>query len=270
MSKTRIAVVGAAGRMGRMFVEAIASDDRVKLGAAIERPDSSLLGVDAGELVGVGTLGVKLSASLSEVIDQFDTVIDFTTPAFTLNNVALCREHKKSVVIGTTGLSDDQKQQLKDAGQTIPIVFASNMSVGVNLTFKLLETAARILNEDADIEIIEAHHRNKVDAPSGTALTMGEIVADATGRDLKTSAIYGREGVTGVRDRETIGFSTIRAGDVIGDHTVLFATEGERVEITHKASNRVIYARGALRAVRWLADKPAGLYSMQDVLGLSD
>ncbi|MET4696065.1 4-hydroxy-tetrahydrodipicolinate reductase [Endozoicomonas lisbonensis] len=268
MSKTRIAVVGAAGRMGRMFVEAIASDERVELGAAIERPGSSLLGVDAGELVGVGSLGVKLSPQLSDVVDQFDTVIDFTTPAFTLNNVELCREHGKSIVIGTTGLNDEQKARLQEVGRDISIVFASNMSVGVNLVFKLLETAARIMDEDADIEIIEAHHRNKVDAPSGTALTMGEIVADAVGRDLKQCAIYGRQGVTGVREHETIGFSTIRAGDVIGDHTVLFASEGERVEITHKASNRVIYARGALRAVRWLADRPAGLYSMQDVLGL--
>lgn len=265
---SRIAVVGAAGRMGRMFVEAIASDDRVTLGAAIERPDSSLLGVDAGELAGVGSQGVALTGSLEERVQDFDVVINFTTPEFTMNNVELCRKYNKSIVIGTTGLSDDQKTQMEDASKEIPIVFASNMSVGVNLVFKLLETAARIMDEDADIEIIEAHHRNKIDAPSGTALTMGEIVADAVGRDLKECAIYGREGVTGVRDRDTIGFSTIRAGDVIGDHTVLFASEGERVEITHKASNRVIYARGALRAVRWLSEKPAGLYSMQDVLGL--
>lgn len=268
MLKTRIAVVGAAGRMGRMFVEAIANDERVRLGAAIGRPGSGLLGVDAGELVGVGALGVPLTDSLPGSVEAFDTVIDFTTPAFTLENVALCRQHGKSIVVGTTGLNDRQKAQLQEAAADISIVFAANMSVGVNLVFKLLETAARIMDEDADIEIIEAHHRNKVDAPSGTALTMGEIVADAVGRDLKKCAIYGREGVTGVRDRKTIGFSTIRAGDVIGDHTVLFASEGERVEITHKASNRVIYALGALRAVRWLADKPAGLYSMQDVLGL--
>lgn len=268
MSKTRIAVVGAAGRMGRMFVEAVANDERVVLGAAIERPDSNLLGVDAGELVGVGELGVKLTGSLAGQVEYFDTVIDFTSPTFTLSNVALCREHGKSIVIGTTGLSDEQKAQLQETAKDISIVFASNMSVGVNLVFKLLETAARIMDEDADIEIIEAHHRNKVDAPSGTALTMGEIVADAVGRDLKECAIYGREGVTGVRDHKTIAFSTIRAGDVIGDHTVLFASEGERVEITHKASNRTIYARGALRAVHWLSGKSAGLYDMQDVLGL--
>ena len=265
---SRIAVVGAAGRMGRMFVEAIAADERVQLGAAIERPGSSLLGVDAGELVGVGTLGVVLTDNLEKQVDNFDAVINFTTPEFTLNNVELCRQYGKAIVIGTTGLSDEQKAQMKAASADIPIVFASNMSVGVNLVFKLLETAARIMGEDSDIEIIEAHHRNKVDAPSGTALSMGEIVADTLDRDLGQCAVYGREGVTGVRDRETIGFATVRAGDVIGDHTVLFAAEGERVEITHKASSRVIYARGALRAVRWLEGRESGLYDMQDVLGL--
>lgn len=265
---TRIAVVGAAGRMGRMFVEAIAADDHCQLAAAIERPGSSLLGVDAGELVGVGTLGVALTDSLAAVADQFDTVINFTNPELTMENVELCRQHGKGIVIGTTGLSNQQKQDMEKAAQKVPVVFASNMSVGVNLVFKLLETAARIIDQDGDIEIIEAHHRNKVDAPSGTALSMGEIVAEATGRDLKKCAVYGREGVTGVRDRETIGFATVRAGDVIGDHTVLFACEGERVEITHKASSRIIYARGALRAVRFLADKKAGLFDMQDVLGL--
>ena len=264
----RIAVVGAAGRMGRMLVEAVANDERCQLGAAIERPGSSLVGVDAGELVGVGALGVKLSESLEAAVDQFDAVINFTTPELTMENVELCRQHGKHIVIGTTGLNDDQKQALAKAAEDIPIVFASNMSVGVNLVFKLLETAARIMDSDADIEIIEAHHRNKVDAPSGTALSMGEIVADTLGRDLKQCAVYGREGITGVRDRETIGFATVRAGDVIGDHTVLFAAEGERVEITHKASSRVIYARGALRAVRFLSQRSHGLYSMQDVLGL--
>ena len=265
---SRIAVVGAAGRMGRMFVEAIAADERVQLGAAIERPGSSLLGVDAGELVGVGTLGVSLSNSLEEKVSDFDTVINFTTPELTLKNVELCRQHGKSIIIGTTGLSDEQKARMKEASADIPIVFASNMSVGVNLVFKLLETAARIMGEDSDIEIIEAHHRNKVDAPSGTALSMGEVIADTLDRDLDKCAVYGREGVTGVRDHETIGFATVRAGDVIGDHTVLFAAEGERVEITHKASSRVIYARGALRAVRWLEGRGAGLYDMQDVLNL--
>ena len=266
---TRIAVVGAAGRMGRMFVEAIAADNRCQLAVAIERPGSNLLGVDAGELAGVGKLGVVLTNSLAVAVDNFDVVINFTNPDLTMSNVELCRQHSKGIVIGTTGLSDDQKKTMAEAAKEIPVVFASNMSVGVNLVFRLLETAAKILDQDADIEIIEAHHRNKVDAPSGTALSMGEIVADATGRDLKKCAVYGREGVTGVRDRETIGFATVRAGDVIGDHTVLFACEGERVEITHKASSRVIYARGALRAVRFLADKKAGLFDMQDVLGLN-
>lgn len=266
---TRIAVVGAAGRMGRMFIEAIAADARCQLAAAIERPGSSLLGVDAGELVGVGKLDVALSSDLAAVVDQFDTVINFTNPELTMSNVELCRQHDKGIVIGTTGLSDEQKQAMAEAAEDIPVVFASNMSVGVNLVFKLLETAAKILDQDADIEIIEAHHRNKVDAPSGTALSMGEIVADAVGRDLQQCAVYGREGVTGVRDHEAIGFATVRAGDVIGDHTVLFACEGERVEITHKASSRVIYARGALRAVRFLSDKKSGLFDMQDVLGLN-
>ncbi|OED42112.1 4-hydroxy-tetrahydrodipicolinate reductase [Endozoicomonas sp. (ex Bugula neritina AB1)] len=264
----RIAVVGAAGRMGRMLIEAIASDERCELGAAIERPGSNLLGVDAGELVGVGAIGVLLTDSLEGAVDRFDAVINFTNPELTMASVELCRQHGKRIIIGTTGLSDEQKTDMAQAAEETPIVFASNMSVGVNLVFKLLETAARIMDSDADIEIIEAHHRNKVDSPSGTALSMGEIVADTLGRDLKGCAVYGREGVTGVRDRETIGFATVRAGDVIGDHTVLFAAEGERVEITHKASSRVIYARGALRAVRFLSDKDKGLYSMQDVLGL--
>lgn len=266
---TRIAVVGVAGRMGRMLVEAIAADDRCQLSAAIERPGSSLLGADAGELAGVGSLGVALTDNLAAAVDEFDVVINFTNPDLTMNNVKLCHQYGKGIVIGTTGLSEDQKQAMAKAAEEIPVVFASNMSVGVNLVFRLLETAARVLDQDADIEIIEAHHRNKVDAPSGTALSMGEIVAGAAGRDLKDCAVYGREGITGVRDHEAIGFSVVRAGDVIGDHTVLFACEGERVEITHKAGSRVIYARGALRAVRFLADKKAGLFDMQDVLGLN-
>ena len=264
----RVAIVGAAGRMGRMLVEAVVGDDQCRLGAAIERTESSLLGVDAGELVGIGRAGIALSDNLQAVINDFDVVINFTNPELTMTNVELCRQHGKSIVIGTTGLSDEQTAGLKNAAKDIPIVFAPNMSVGVNLVFKLLETAARIMDQDADIEVIEAHHRNKVDAPSGTALKMGEVVAETLGRDLDQCAVYGREGITGVRDRETIGFATVRAGDVIGDHTVLFACEGERVEITHKASSRIIYARGALRAVRFLNEKKTGLFDMQDVLGL--
>lgn len=265
---TRVAVVGAAGRMGRMLVEAVATDEGCQLGAATVKPGSSLLGVDAGELVGVGSLGVPLTDDLAAVVDRFDVLIDFTSPDLTMKNVELCREHGKGLVIGTTGLPSEQKARLAEAAEETAIVFAPNMSIGVNLVFKLLETAARILDQDADIEVIEAHHRHKVDSPSGTALKMGEVVADTLGRDLEKCAVYGREGHTGPRDRETIGFATIRAGDVIGDHTVLFACEGERVEITHKASSRVIYARGSIRAVRFLAGKSSGLYDMQDVLGL--
>ncbi|MGB1271493.1 MAG: 4-hydroxy-tetrahydrodipicolinate reductase [Endozoicomonas sp.] len=265
---TRVAVVGAVGRMGRMLVEAVATDEGCQLGAAIVKPGNSLLGVDAGELVGVGSLGVSLTDDLAAMVDRFDVLIDFTSPSLTMKNVELCREHGKGLVIGTTGLTSEQKARLAAAAEETAIVFAPNMSIGINLVFKLLETAARILDQDADIEVIEAHHHHKVDSPSGTALKMGEVVADTLGRDLEKCAVYGREGHTGPRDRETIGFATIRAGDVIGDHTVLFACEGERVEITHKASNRVIYARGSIRAVRFLAGKSSGLYDMQDVLGL--
>ena len=205
---------------------------------------------------------------LSAVVDEFDVLIDFTHPSVTLDNLAVCRQAGKAMVIGTTGFTEDERQQLDSAAQDIPIVFAANFSVGVNLCLKLLDTAARVLGDDADIEIIEAHHRHKVDAPSGTALRMGEVVAAALDRNLADVAVYGREGQTGARERETIGFATVRAGDVVGDHTVLFAAEGERVEITHKASSRMTFAKGAVRSVQWLKDKPAGLYDMQDVLDL--
>ncbi|WP_426414735.1 4-hydroxy-tetrahydrodipicolinate reductase [Aestuariirhabdus sp. LZHN29] len=264
----RVAVVGAAGRMGRVLIEALSDSEEAMLGAAIDRPDSSLLGSDAGEMAGIGKVGVELCGQLADKLDLFDVLIDFTNPEFTLANVELCREHGKAVVIGTTGLSDEQKHQLKVAAEDIPLLFAPNMSVGVNLCFKLLEIAAKSLGDQYDIEIIEAHHRHKVDAPSGTALRMGEVVADALGRDLAECAVYGREGVTGKRDRNTIGFETIRAGDVVGDHTVLFATEGERVEITHKASSRMTFAKGAVRAAVWLQHKSTGLFDMQDVLEL--
>jgi len=210
---------------------------------------------------------VTLGDDLAAVIDDFDVLIDFTAPAVTLDNLALCRRHGKSIVIGTTGFSDEQKQQIQDAAQDIGVVFAPNMSVGVNLCLKLLDVAARALGESVDIEIIEAHHRHKVDAPSGTALRMGEVVADALGRNLKECAVYGREGNTGARERSTIGFETIRAGDIVGEHTVMFAAEGERVEITHKASSRMTFASGAIRAAGWVAGQPNGLYDMPDVLG---
>jgi len=266
----KIAVTGAAGRMGKTLIEAVTQAEGVTLAAAIVEPSSSLLGADAGELAGVGKLGVTLVASLAEVVKDFDVLIDFTAPDVTLQNLAFCVENKKQIVIGTTGLSDAQKETLARAGEQIAVVFAPNMSVGVNLCFKLLEIAAKALGDDGgyDIEVIEAHHRHKVDAPSGTALRMGEVVADALGRDLKTCAVYGREGYTGPRSAKEIGFETIRAGDVVGDHTVLFATEGERIEITHKASSRMTFAKGAVRAAGWLQDKSAGLYDMQDVLSL--
>lgn len=264
----RIAVMGAAGRMGRNLVEAIGANDKTTLAAAIVEPDSSLLGVDAGELVGLGKIGVAIDSSLENHLDKFDALIDFTHPTVTMQNLALCVQAKKAIIIGTTGFTDEQKQQIAEAAKQIPIVFSANYSIGINLCFKLLDVAAKVLGDEVDIEVLEAHHRNKVDAPSGTALRMGEVVANALGRNLKDVAVYGREGQTGVRERETIGFATVRAGDVVGDHTVLFAAEGERVEITHKASNRMIYAKGAIRSALWLQDQANGLYDMQDVLGL--
>lgn len=264
----RIAIVGAAGRMGKNLIQAVVQEDGCELSVAVERPDSTLIGCDAGELAGVGKLNVAVCDNLAEQVESFDVVIDFTSPENSLVNTRLCQEQGKAMIIGTTGLTDEQKAQLKTLSEKCPVVFAPNMSVGVNLLFKLLETAASVLNEGYDIEVIEAHHRYKKDAPSGTALRLGEVVADTLGRDLKTCAVYGREGITGERDPETIGFATVRAGDVVGDHTVLFATEGERVEITHKASSRMTFAKGAVRAAKWIRSQDAGLFDMQDVLGL--
>ena len=265
----RIAVMGAAGRMGKTLIDAVQQRSPLcGLTAAIVRPGSSLIGADAGDLVSLGRLGVPLSADLQAVVDDFDVLIDFTLPEVMLKNLEICRHSGKAMVIGTTGLNAAQKQLLADAGKDIPIVFAANFSVGVNLSLKLLDMAARVMGEDADIEIIEAHHRHKIDAPSGTALRMGEVIADALGRDLQKVAVYGREGHTGARERETIGFATVRGGDVVGDHTVLFATEGERLEITHKASSRMTFAKGAVRAALWLEGREPGLYDMQDVLDL--
>jgi len=264
----RIAVMGAAGRMGKSLIEAVHQATGGGLTAAIDRPGSTLVGSDAGELVGLGRVGVALSDDLGAVLDEFDVLIDFTHPSVTLKNLEVCRKAGKSMVIGTTGFSAEERQRLVEAAREIPIVFAANFSVGVNLCLKLLDTAARVLGDDVDIEIVEAHHRHKVDAPSGTALRMGEVVAAALGRDLQQVAVYGREGQTGARARETIGFATVRAGDIVGDHTVLFAAEGERVEITHKASSRMTFAKGAVRAALWLDGREAALYDMQDVLAL--
>lgn len=264
----RIAIVGAGGRMGKTLIEACAQSDAVQLTVATEQPSSSLIGADAGEVAGIGRNGVLIAAMLDEAADDFDVLIDFTRPEPCLMHLNWCVAHGKKMVIGTTGFDEAGKAAIAKATQQIPVVFAPNMSVGVNLCLKLLDMAARVLGDNVDIEIMEAHHRHKVDAPSGTALRMGEVVANALGRDLKTCAVYGREGVSSERDRQTIGFATVRAGDVVGDHTVLFADIGERIEITHKASSRMTFAKGAVRAAAWLGDKTTGLFDMQDVLGL--
>lgn len=265
---TRIAVNGAAGRMGRTLIEAVAQNPDTTLSAAIERPDSTLLGADAGELAGLGRNGVRVVGSLEEVIDAFDVLIDFSAPAASVINARLCAASGRALVVGTTGFDAAQLEAVHAAARTVPLCMSSNFSTGVNLCFRLLDIAARALGETVDIEIIEAHHRHKVDAPSGTALSMGQVVAKALGRDLEQVAVYGREGHTGARAREAIGFATVRAGDIVGDHTVLFAADGERIEITHKASSRMSFARGAVRASAWLPGRAPGLYSMQDVLGL--
>lgn len=267
---TRIAINGAAGRMGRCLIQAVNQTADLELSAALDRVESSLIGADAGELAGVGKLGVAISSDVAAATAQSDVIIDFTLPEVTMALIPHCLDNQCRLVIGTTGFSAEQKQAIDQAAQQVAVVLAPNMSVGVNLSLKLLDIAARVLGDDVDIEIVEAHHRHKVDAPSGTALRMGEVVADALGRDLKTCAVYGREGRTGERDRKTIGFATVRAGDIVGDHTVMFAAEGERVEITHKASSRMTFALGAMRASSWLMAHDNGLYDMQDVLALRD
>jgi 4-hydroxy-tetrahydrodipicolinate reductase len=264
----RIAVTGAAGRMGKTLIEAIANAEDCKLTAALERPESSLIGVDAGELAGLGKSGVIINGDLNAVLAQFDLLIDFSVPAATLNNAKICGANGKKMVVGTTGFNPEQKAALLDSLKPVAACMASNYSTGVNVCFKLLEVAAQILGDDYNVEIVEAHHRHKIDAPSGTALSMGEVVAKALGRDLREVAVYGREGITGARKSETIGFATVRAGDIVGDHTVMFAADGERVEITHKASSRMSFARGAVRAANWLGAQQPGLFNMQDVLGL--
>jgi 4-hydroxy-tetrahydrodipicolinate reductase len=267
MKKIKIAIAGIGGRMGRTLLDSVNQADDMMLHAALELGSSALLGRDAGEMSGA-PCGVKVSADVASVLQGADVLIDFTRPEGTLHHLEICRKLGVKMVIGTTGFSAQQKAQLGAAGKDIGIVFAPNMSVGVNLVFKLLETASRVLSQGYDIEIIEAHHRHKVDAPSGTALGMGEVIAQTLGRDLEKCAVYGREGVTGERDPSTIGFATVRGGDIVGDHTVMFAGTGERIEITHKASSRATFALGALRAARFLKEHPAGMYDMQDVLGL--
>ncbi|WP_269511130.1 4-hydroxy-tetrahydrodipicolinate reductase [Burkholderia sp. IMCC1007] len=263
----KIAIAGASGRMGRMLIEAVLNDADAQLVGALDRADSPFLGQDAGAFLGKET-GIKLTDDLDAVFAQADYLIDFTRPEGTMAHVDAALRHDVKLVIGTTGFTAEQKAALQAAAGKIGIVFAANMSVGVNVTLKLLEFAAKHFSHGYDIEIIEAHHRHKVDAPSGTALMMGEAVAGALGRSLDDCAVYGRHGVTGERDPSTIGFAAVRGGDIVGDHTVLFAGIGERIEITHKSSSRVSYAQGALRAVRFLSARGAGLFDMQDVLGL--
>ncbi|MDH5300417.1 MAG: 4-hydroxy-tetrahydrodipicolinate reductase [Gammaproteobacteria bacterium] len=264
----KVGITGAGGRMGKALIEACVNTAGLQLAAAVERKGSSLVGVDAGSLAGVGELGIKLVDDLRSVIGDIDVLIDFTGVEPTLQHVQICADAGKQIIIGTTGFNEEQKAKISAAAQRVAVVLAPNMSIGVNLCLKLLDIAARVMGDEVDIEIIEAHHRHKVDAPSGTAVRMGEVVAKALGRDLKTCAVYGREGMTGERDRKTIGFETIRAGDIVGEHTVMFADIGERVEITHKASSRMTFANGAMRAAAWLNSKNTGLYDMQDVLGL--
>ena len=267
MSALNIAIAGSSGRMGRALLEAVGQAADMRLAAALERKGSPFVGKDAGELFGA-PCGVSISEDAASALAGCHTLIDFTRPEATLDHLQACRELGINIVIGTTGFSAEQKGLIADAGRDIGVVFAPNMSVGVNLSLKLLDMAARVLNEGYDIEIVEAHHRHKVDAPSGTALRMGEVVANALGRNLAECAVYGREGVTGERSPSTIGFATVRGGDIVGDHTVLFAGTGERIEITHKASSRATFALGALRAARFLAQRGNGLFDMQDVLGL--
>lgn len=264
----KIAIVGAAGRMGKILIEACAEADGARLTVATEHPESSLIGADAGEVAGIGKNQVIITDSLDSAGSDFDVLIDFTRPVPTLNHLDWCVKNKKALIIGTTGFSEDEKAQIKTAGKQIPIVFAANYSVGVTLSLKLLETAARVLGDSVDIEIIEAHHRYKVDAPSGTALAMGDVIADTLDRDLSEHGVHCRDGITGERKRKDIGFQSIRAGDIVGEHTVMFADIGERLEITHKASSRMTFAKGAVRSALWVHNKPYKVYNMQDVLEL--
>ena len=269
MAALRIAVAGASGRMGRMLIDAVLDADDLSLAAALDMPGSAFDGHSVQELIG-RPCDIRVTANIDEALAASDVLIDFTRPEGTRAHLAACVRHGVKLVIGTTGFDDAGKAAIAEAACDIAIVFAPNMSVGVNVVFKLIEEAAKALARGYDIEIIEAHHRHKVDAPSGTAIHMGEIVAGALGRDLTKVAVFGREGVTGERDPSTIGFATVRGGDIVGDHTVLFAGTGERIEITHRAGSRAGYTAGSLRAARFLAQRASGLYDMQDVLGLRE
>ncbi len=268
MSSMKIAVAGASGRMGKMLIETIVAADDAQLVGALDTPQSAFLGIDAGLSLGK-TTAIQIESDLAKGLADAEFLIDFTRPEGTLEHLKYCAEHGVKMIIGTTGFDDAGKAAIAEAAKKTAIMFSPNMSVGVNVTMKLLEMAAKSFSHGYDIEIIEAHHRHKIDAPSGTALKMGEVIADTLGRDLKEVGVFSREGVTGERDPSSIGFATVRGGDIVGDHTVLFAGIGERVEITHKSSSRVTYAHGSLRAARFLADKQTGLFDMYDVLGLN-
>ena len=267
-----VAIAGAAGRMGRMLATAISAADDMRISAALEHPESPHLNADVGELAGIGSAGVSIGNDVAAVADAFDVLVDFSSPAGTLAKLNICEAQGKGMVIGTTGFDADGLKALDKAAEQIPLLIAPNMSVGVNVAFKLIEYAAKALGDEVDVEVFEAHHRHKVDAPSGTAVYMGEILATTLNRDLDTDAVYGRQGITGARDRKTIGFHSLRGGDIVGDHTVTFAGTGERIEITHRAGSRENFAAGAVRAVRFIYEKCAGKdvghYGMDDVLGL--
>lgn len=264
----RVCIAGASGRMGQMLIEQVLSAGDCVLASALDIPSSPCIGQDAGAAIGRST-GVRITDDRRAALAAADCLIDFTRPEGTMEHLRLCAELGVRAVVGTTGFTAEQKTEIAALARRIAVVMAPNMSVGVNVTLKLLQMAAQALATGYDIEIIEAHHRHKVDAPSGTALKMGEVIAEALGRDLQSCAVYGREGVTGERDPSTIGFATIRGGDIVGDHTVLFAGTGERIEITHKSSSRVTYAQGSLRAARFLRNRQPGQYDMADVLGLN-
>jgi len=265
-----VGVIGAGGRMGRMLIEAVQNNPQTALKAAIERQGSSLVGADAGEVAAIGHLNVQIVDDLATVIDDIDVLIDFSLPDATEKNIQVCAEHNVAMVIGTTGFNEQQEQVLAKASEKITIVYAGNYSTGVNLSLKLLGMAAKAFGNDADVEIIEAHHKHKIDAPSGTAYMMAEAVAEARGQNLKDVAIYGREGQTGERESGTIGIHAVRGGEIVGDHTVMFIADGEVVEITHRARARMTFAAGAVRAATWVVEQEVGQYNMQDVLGLND
>ena len=263
----RVAVSGAAGRMGRMLVSAIIRADDLRLTGAVDHPEAPEQGADAGELAGVGQRGVPVARNIAEMAD-FDVLVDFSIATATLDKLDFCTGNGKALVIGTTGFEESGLDAIRRAAESVPIVMAPNMSVGVNVAFKLIEFAARALGDDVDVEVFEAHHRHKIDAPSGTAVRMGEILARTLDRDIAADAVYGREGITGEREGRTIGFHSLRGGDIVGEHTVTFAGTGERIEITHRAGSRENFAAGAVRAVRFVAGREPGLYGMDDVLGL--